>query len=66
MAGGLQRWAAALFLAFAVPCIAKADITSYSGTVEPCLSPHGDRDQYHAGLETVGWTDINFSRRNRR
>ncbi len=58
MAGGAQLWAVVLFVALAAPCATLADITSYSGTVEPCLSPHGDRDQYHAGLETVGWTDI--------
>lgn len=31
---------------------------TYSGSVEPCLSPHGERDLYHAGLIQTGWADI--------
>ena len=62
MAGRAQQirrlCCAALWLALMVPCVAVADLTAYSGSVEPCLSPHGDRDQYHAGLQSVGWTDI--------
>jgi hypothetical protein len=30
----------------------------YTGTVEPCLSAHGDRDRYRAGLIATGWQDV--------
>ena len=56
--GRPQLWMVAVVLALLAPCAAVADMTSYTGTVEPCLSPHGDRDQYHTGLQSTGWTDI--------
>lgn len=34
------------------------DPADYSGSIEPCLSPHGDRDLYLEGLQTVGWTPV--------
>jgi hypothetical protein len=39
--------------------LARAQETAvYSGSAEPCLSPHGDRDRYREGLESVGWTIV--------
>jgi len=32
--------------------------TAPSGSVEPCLAPHGDRDLYRAGLTATGWVDV--------
>ena len=31
---------------------------TYTGTIEPCLSTHGDRDRYLAGLAATGWTEV--------
>ena len=31
---------------------------AYSGSMEPCLMPHGQRDLYRAGLMATGWVDI--------
>jgi hypothetical protein len=35
-----------------------AEPATYTGTVEPCFSGHGDRDLYRAGLTATGWTDL--------
>jgi hypothetical protein len=43
----LTPWAVAVMAQDAAP---------YSGSIEPCLSPHGDRDLYLDGLQSVGWT----------
>lgn len=32
--------------------------TSYSGSMEPCLMGHGQRDLYREGLLATGWVDI--------
>jgi len=49
---------AALALIFLASLARQAEAQAYSGTVEPCLSPHGDRDLYRDGLLATGWTDI--------
>lgn len=48
----------ALALIFAASFTRPAAAQGYSGTVEPCLSAHGDRDRYRDGLATTGWTEI--------
>jgi hypothetical protein len=55
---------AALALIFAASLARAAEPGSYSGTVEPCLSPHGDRDLYLAGLAGTGWTDLDPAARD--
>jgi hypothetical protein len=53
---GLQRLAAAVCAgALALPAAAQP---ATSGSVEPCLQPHGDRDLYHDGLAATGWVDL--------
>jgi hypothetical protein len=49
---------AALVLIFAASLGRAAEPGTYTGTVEPCLSGHGDRDLYRAGLTGTGWTDL--------
>jgi hypothetical protein len=49
---------AALAVIFAASFARAGNAQVYSGTVEPCLSGHGDRDTYLAGLKGTGWTDI--------
>lgn len=49
---------AALAIIFAASLVRAAEPGGYSGTVEPCLSDHGDRDSYRAGLAATGWTDL--------
>lgn len=46
----------ALALALLLPGAAMAQ--TYSGSMEPCLAPHGDRDLYHDGLLSTGWVDV--------
>lgn len=41
----------------AAPALAQ-DPPAYSGSMEPCLAPHGDRDLYRAGLQSTGWVDV--------
>lgn len=48
----------ALGLIFAASFARAAEPGPYTGTVEPCLSPHGDRDRYRAGLLETGWADL--------
>lgn len=48
----------ALALIFAASLTRRAEAQTYSGTIEPCLSTHGERDLYRAGLIETGWTDI--------
>jgi hypothetical protein len=49
---------AALALIFAASLGRAAEPGTYTGTVEPCLSGHGDRDLYRDGLLATGWADI--------
>jgi hypothetical protein len=56
---------AALALIFAASLVRAADPGPYTGTVEPCLSGHGDRDRYRAGLNGTGWTDLDPVARDR-
>lgn len=56
---------AALALIFAASLVRAADPGPYTGTVEPCLSGHGDRDRYRAGLNGTGWTDLDPTARDR-
>jgi hypothetical protein len=49
---------AALALIFAASFVRAGSAQVYTGTVEPCLSGHGDRDRYLAGLAGTGWTDV--------
>jgi len=56
---------AALALIFAASLVRAADPGPYTGTVEPCLSDHGDRDRYRAGLNGTGWTDLDPVARDR-
>ena len=48
----------ALALIFAASFTRPAAAEGYSGTVEPCLSGHGDRDRYQTGLASTGWEAI--------
>lgn len=56
---------AALALIFAASLVRAADPGPYTGTVEPCLTGHGDRDRYRAGLNGTGWTDLDPVARDR-
>lgn len=53
--------AALLAAILATPAAAQAP--AYTGSMEPCLAPHGDRALYHAGLLSTGWTDVSDARR---
>lgn len=46
----------ALALALLLPGAVMAQ--AYSGSMEPCLAPHGDRDTYRADLLSTGWVDV--------
>jgi len=48
----------ALALIFAASFTRPAAAQGYSGTVEPCLSAHGDRNRYEAGLTSTGWAAL--------
>lgn len=54
----LPRALAVLVLGLWAGAGAALDASSYSGSIEPCLSPHGDRDRYLDGLLSVGWTQV--------
>lgn len=54
---------AALALIFAASLGRAAEPGAYTGTVEPCLSGHGDRDRYRDGLTATGWADITLDAR---
>jgi hypothetical protein len=52
-----------LGLILAASFIRPAAAQTYTGTIEPCLSTHGDRDRYLGGLAATGWTEIPGDRR---
>lgn len=58
------RMVAGLALWLGLPLAAQAtEPAAFAGSLAACLATHGDRDQYKAGLQEAGWTEVDAAGR---